>query len=410
MGTQRCAGDNSPRVVAGRTQASSVASIDRKLYIGADSGKCRDRALAVRCARDIDSDERFRVQQGCGRRALGAAAHFRRQDLLEIAIIAWPTTRPRLHAAHARGRRGRRRAGPPFDPAAEVSPAVQGQRRRRQGYLQEVYSPATRPRRAAATASVPTFTASSAATSASMPALPIRRRHVGHGGKWTYEHLANYLHDPKGYIPNNKMAFVGVSDNAELADLLAYLRTLSDAARFPLAAVSAAPAPSCAGRRGRLARGQELTWQAACIFSCSDDREEIFARGSSKRCHADFHVAVSDRSCCYPSWLVGVGVRLPPAFAAHADTTAACTRSRRVGAASSPPTSSTSTGSIPMRRRAAASALPTLAAFDNLNRFSFKGLEPPASPCIHDTPDGRRASTSLRPSYGLIAEWVSAAR
>jgi cytochrome c len=48
------------------------------------------------------------------------------------------------------------------------------------------------------------------------------------GGRWSYEHLANYLHDPKGYIPNNKMAFVGISDNAELADLLAYLRTLSD--------------------------------------------------------------------------------------------------------------------------------------------------------------------------------------
>jgi cytochrome c len=48
------------------------------------------------------------------------------------------------------------------------------------------------------------------------------------GGTWTYEELANYLHDPRGYIPGNKMAFAGVQDNAELADLLAYLRTLSD--------------------------------------------------------------------------------------------------------------------------------------------------------------------------------------
>ena len=51
----------------------------------------------------------------------------------------------------------------------------------------------------------------------------------GHGDKWTFDHLANYLHNPRGYIPNNKMAFVGVTDNAELADLVAYLRTLSDA-------------------------------------------------------------------------------------------------------------------------------------------------------------------------------------
>ncbi len=48
------------------------------------------------------------------------------------------------------------------------------------------------------------------------------------GGEWTYDHLANYVHDPKSYIPGNKMAFAGVKDNADLADLLAYLRTLSD--------------------------------------------------------------------------------------------------------------------------------------------------------------------------------------
>ena len=50
----------------------------------------------------------------------------------------------------------------------------------------------------------------------------------GHGGNWTFEELAKYLHDPRGAIPGNKMAFVGLTDNAELADVLAYLRTLSD--------------------------------------------------------------------------------------------------------------------------------------------------------------------------------------
>jgi cytochrome c len=48
------------------------------------------------------------------------------------------------------------------------------------------------------------------------------------GGTWTYDHLVSYLHDPKGYIPGNKMAFAGVKDPAELADLVAYLRTLND--------------------------------------------------------------------------------------------------------------------------------------------------------------------------------------
>lgn len=48
------------------------------------------------------------------------------------------------------------------------------------------------------------------------------------GGEWSWEKLAVYLHDPKVAIPGNKMAFNGVKDNAELADLLIYMRKLSD--------------------------------------------------------------------------------------------------------------------------------------------------------------------------------------
>lgn len=48
------------------------------------------------------------------------------------------------------------------------------------------------------------------------------------GGEWTYEDLANFLHNPRGFAPGNKMAFAGIKDNAELADLLSYLRTLND--------------------------------------------------------------------------------------------------------------------------------------------------------------------------------------
>ncbi len=48
------------------------------------------------------------------------------------------------------------------------------------------------------------------------------------GGDWTYADLAAFLHNPKGWMPGTKMA-VAVSDPTELADLLAYLRTLSDA-------------------------------------------------------------------------------------------------------------------------------------------------------------------------------------
>jgi cytochrome c len=49
-----------------------------------------------------------------------------------------------------------------------------------------------------------------------------------HGGEWSWEQLAKYLHKPAEAVPGNKMIFQGVEDNADLADLLAYLRKLSD--------------------------------------------------------------------------------------------------------------------------------------------------------------------------------------
>lgn len=46
--------------------------------------------------------------------------------------------------------------------------------------------------------------------------------------EWTYEELAKFVHNPRGVVPGTKMVFAGVEDPAELADLLAYLRTLAD--------------------------------------------------------------------------------------------------------------------------------------------------------------------------------------
>lgn len=54
-----------------------------------------------------------------------------------------------------------------------------------------------------------------------------------HGGDWSWDKLAEYLHDPKASAPGNRMAFNGVKDNAELADLLAYLGKLSDTPPAP---------------------------------------------------------------------------------------------------------------------------------------------------------------------------------
>ncbi len=48
------------------------------------------------------------------------------------------------------------------------------------------------------------------------------------GGEWTWDNLIPYINAPAATIPGNKMAFAGIKDPGELADLLVYLRTLGD--------------------------------------------------------------------------------------------------------------------------------------------------------------------------------------
>lgn len=45
------------------------------------------------------------------------------------------------------------------------------------------------------------------------------------GMVWTEENIDKYLADPKGFIPKNKMAFAGLPDAQERADVIAYLKT-----------------------------------------------------------------------------------------------------------------------------------------------------------------------------------------
>ncbi|WP_051631328.1 c-type cytochrome [Afifella pfennigii] len=60
-------------------------------------------------------------------------------------------------------------------------------------------------------------------------------------GDWNYDHLATYLADPRGEVPGTKMIYQGVKKDADLAALLAYLRTLADEPA-PLPEAQAAPA------------------------------------------------------------------------------------------------------------------------------------------------------------------------
>lgn len=46
----------------------------------------------------------------------------------------------------------------------------------------------------------------------------------GSGIIWDEDTLAKYLRDPKSFMPGNKMAFPGIKNGTELANLLAYLK------------------------------------------------------------------------------------------------------------------------------------------------------------------------------------------
>jgi len=48
------------------------------------------------------------------------------------------------------------------------------------------------------------------------------------GGKWTYEELDKFLQNPRGYIPGTNMTFAGLSRDQQRADVIAYLRSLSE--------------------------------------------------------------------------------------------------------------------------------------------------------------------------------------
>ena len=48
------------------------------------------------------------------------------------------------------------------------------------------------------------------------------------GGDWTYEDIDHMIFKPSAFIKGTKMAFVGLPKEPERADVIAYLRTMSD--------------------------------------------------------------------------------------------------------------------------------------------------------------------------------------
>jgi cytochrome c len=50
----------------------------------------------------------------------------------------------------------------------------------------------------------------------------------GKGGTWSYEELDRFLLSPKLVVIGTNMAFAGIAEPADRADMIAYLRTLAD--------------------------------------------------------------------------------------------------------------------------------------------------------------------------------------
>ena len=63
---------------------------------------------------------------------------------------------------------------------------------------------------------------------ASMDGFAYSKALVAIGGEWSYENLAEFLYKPKKYAKGTKMNFVGLKKTEDRANLVLFLRELSD--------------------------------------------------------------------------------------------------------------------------------------------------------------------------------------
>jgi len=94
-------------------------------------------------------------------------------------------------------------------------------------------------------------------------------------GEWDFERLNVYLFDPKLLAPEGRMPFPGIKSTVERAQVIAYLRTLSD---NPVALPEAAAAPAGASVASV---DDTQQWQG---LPPGPGREDVFYR--CKACHS----------------------------------------------------------------------------------------------------------------------------
>ena len=88
----------------------------------------------------------------------------------------------------------------------------------------------------------------------------------GKEGPWGYEEMSAWLLNPRGYATGTKMAFAGISNDKQRADVILYLRSLAkeplplpEAGATPAAASGTAPSPAPGTDAAATPRSQQST-------------------------------------------------------------------------------------------------------------------------------------------------------
>ncbi len=90
---------------------------------------------------------------------------------------------------------------------------------------------------------------------------PAMQEYKGKAGTWTYKDLNEYLTSPKAVVPGTKMAFAGIPNDGQRADLILYLREQSPSAP-PLPEVKE-QAPAAEGEKAAATPEKEAAPPAA---------------------------------------------------------------------------------------------------------------------------------------------------
>ena len=103
------------------------------------------------------------------------------------------------------------------------------------------------------------------------------------GETWTYEHLDAMVHKPSDFAPGTLMAFPGLPDAQQRADVLLFLRTKTDSPPPLPEVVAAAPAAAPAGEAAKQAADPNL--EVAALVAKADPAKGEADAAICKACH-----------------------------------------------------------------------------------------------------------------------------